>query len=538
MPRFSRPSISALSPALVCVLAAAVYLNTLRNPFVFDDVLEVVENESIGDVSDLPRIVTGYRTRPLTNVSYALDFARTGLDPRGYHETNILLHALNTFLLFVLARRWFELFAPDDGAGGSTVGTLAAATAASLFAVHPLLSGAVGYVSARAELLAATGMLANLTVLYGRAPCEERPSWTAVAPAGLFFGLALGAKETAVMLPVVYALAEFLLRPAMARHRLLRIHLPLILGVMILAAVRIAWYTTDEQAASAAWQWQNLAITLHAVERYLALLCMPVSLSLVPEVVPLTSWLDPRLWRAVGAIALIGAIAILGRSRHALITVGLAWFLLLLVPSAMIVLLATVGQPMAEHRVYVASAGFFMAVAALVWQFDAVRRQPALTVVLLGLVVAVLAGLTVQRNRVWSDPVRLWEDAAAKAPRTWMAQYGAADAHRRADACESASGFYERAIALRPSEIAAYTGLATCLRTLGRPRQAKQVLEPAIARRPEEAGPRLDLAVLEGTVLQNPAEAVRLCRGVLAQDPGHEAARDCLRRYHAGGSPH
>jgi hypothetical protein len=83
-----------------------VYLNALRNPFVYDDHHPVVENASIAHVTDLRAIVFGALTRPIVNFSYAADRAIWGARPLGFHVTNVLLHMLNVVLLFQLARRF------------------------------------------------------------------------------------------------------------------------------------------------------------------------------------------------------------------------------------------------------------------------------------------------------------------------------------------------------------------------------------------------------------------------------------------------
>lgn len=489
---------------IAALLAVAAHFNTLHNPFVFDDIFEIIENPSIGDPADLQRVFTSYRTRPLTNLSYALDFARGGLHPPAYHSTNVLLHTVNVLLLFLVTYRLFERPSTRTARDETEHGSLAAFTAASLFAVHPLLTSAVGYVSARAELLATTWFLASFAVFHGWRSGEGRFSPRVAGLGAGLFALALAAKETAVMLPAVLASSDFLV----ARHdggwrrRLLRWHLPFAGAVLLVAAVRVSWYIMREQAAAAAWQPQNLALNLHVLERYLALLCLPVSLSLVPEVAPFTSIVDLRLLRGVAVVAMIGAIVVLGRRRHPLISVGLVWFLLLLVPSAMIVILAPVGQPMAEHRVYLASCGFFMSVSAIIWQSDGLRRRPALTMIGLITLLAVLAAMTIVRNRVWSDPVLLWEDAARKAPSTWMAQYGAAEANRLGGDCASAIAPYRRAISIRPTEVAAHLGLAECMQRLDRPEEALRICREVLKMAPGS----IEAAACVGSLSAKPPE--------------------------------
>jgi len=92
--------------ATATLFAVIAYAGTLHNPFVYDDLSEIVDNASIRDLSNVRTVLFGHAlTRPVTNLSYALDYARSQLDPVGYHTTNVLLHGLNVVLLFVLTRR-------------------------------------------------------------------------------------------------------------------------------------------------------------------------------------------------------------------------------------------------------------------------------------------------------------------------------------------------------------------------------------------------------------------------------------------------
>src|SRR6185369_15881771 len=138
---------------IAALLGGVVYLNALRNPFVYDDHHTVVENPSIARVTDIRAIVFGALTRPIVNFSYAVDRAAWGAGPLGFHVTNVLLHMLNVVLLFQLARR----FGTDD---------FTAFAAAGLFAVHPMMTEAVGYISGRSEVLCATFFM--LALMAGR----------------------------------------------------------------------------------------------------------------------------------------------------------------------------------------------------------------------------------------------------------------------------------------------------------------------------------------------------------------------------------
>jgi len=204
--------------AAVVLLGGLVYLNALPNPFVYDDYRLILENTSLQRLSDLRTIVLHDMTRPVANFSYAMDYALWGTRPFGFHLTNLLLHLFNIVLLFAVARtatkdeasRWPETEKDRgqraEGRGDLTLPILAAA----LFAVHPMLTESVGYVSSRSEVLCATLFLAAL--LSGRLwLLGGRAGWGLLTLA--LWVLALGVRETAAMLPFVLLAHGFLLLP-------------------------------------------------------------------------------------------------------------------------------------------------------------------------------------------------------------------------------------------------------------------------------------------------------------------------------------
>lgn len=522
-----------LLACLAALLGGVSYVNALDNPFVYDDVREIVENPSIGDLTDVPAIWRHYPTRPLTNLSYAVDFAIGGLRPLAFHATSVALHVVNVVLLFVLA--W--LLAGDSVPSHPRRAGIAALTAfmaASLFAVHPLMTQAVAYVSGRAEVLVTAFCLAS--VLCFRAAAVGGPR--GYLAAGLaFFVLAVGTKETAVMLPaLLIAYERCFVRSAGGKWSILtRMSVPLVVAAMVIAAFRVWRYLGVEHPDAAGFNWMYLLLEIHVFERYLSLLFFPIGQSLVPAITVLQSPLDIRLLMSVGVIGLMITAGVATRRRQPMILFGITWFFLMLLPSAALIVIADRGEPMAEHRAYLPSCGFFLACAAfaaLALHTEAAlfRKRLVAVIVGLGVVLPALMALTVARNRVWSDPVRLLEDAVRKAPDVWLAQYGLGDAYRAQGDCESATAAYRRAIALRPQNADGYLALAQCLldgASLGAGREA---LRGAIAHAPDDARAYLALAALEERHFSRPEEALRLCQEALRLTPRSGEAQECVSR--------
>ncbi|HEY6002109.1 MAG TPA: hypothetical protein VIV57_04480, partial [Anaeromyxobacter sp.] len=199
-------------PALVAAAVAALaFVSTLPNEPVLDDGWAVLDNPIVRTL-DVPRALGaqyGHAAgatlqgpyRPVATLSWALQYALHGRAPLGYHLVNVLLHALATALVVLLARRVLAAAAPAR-AGPGALG------AGLLFALHPAHVEAVAPIVARTDLLAGAGGLAALLLALG----PRRPARLAAAFAALLG--AMLSKETAAAVPLLYALVAALLPAA------------------------------------------------------------------------------------------------------------------------------------------------------------------------------------------------------------------------------------------------------------------------------------------------------------------------------------
>jgi hypothetical protein len=557
--------------ATVVVLAGLVYLNALNNPFVYDDHRLIVENRSLLDSSDVRGLVLHDVTRPVVNISYAIDRAMWGPAPFGFHLTNVLLHMLNVALLFVLAWRVVS----DRRRSAEQVGRIApgvvAAGAALPFAIHPMLTEAVGYISGRSEVLCATLLL--LAFLTARAWMQtDRVRYLLLTMA--LWLVALLTKETAGMFPFVLFAYDRMLAPGppdVRPRRVLWLHLPLLLIATVAVAVRLIVFLFFEYRGSVNVDWHLLLVEVDVVVRYLRLMVLPSGQAIFHAVAPVTGVFDPRV---LFAAAVIGGLLFTGwrlRRTEALVGFGVVTYLLFLLPSSMLVLFDR-GEPMAEHRVYIASIGFFLAVgAAAGWLAPVLaRRRPVLRWVLYGalaLWILTFGARTVLRNATWSDPVVLWSEAANMAPGHWLPQLALGEALQNAGRCDEAVAWYAVSIEGHADEPATYRKLGLCLLELRLFDEARAAFEELRSRVPEsnEAANGLGtvalmtgnlelarryygetlgrdsmnvaahtaLAVLEENVAGDAEAALRHCEAVAMIAPETPGNDECLSRNRA-----
>ena len=478
------------------LLALIGHAGVIGVPFVYDDVATVVENPSLVDLHNWRWILLFERFRPLVNLSHAVERALFGLDPRGPHAINLALHVLTVGILELLllaAARRARHPAPE----------LLAATAAALFAVHPLLTSTVSYVSARADLLAAPlSLLALAALLNG----IDRGRGAAVVLGVTSGTLALAAKETALVLPAALLALDALLSLPGLRLRLARAYLPVATLAAVAATLRVLAFAGQETRIPSIMRVRYPLSQPQAVLRYLGLLIWPHGLSIVHDL----PWvISARSLAFLGPLAALLALLLLAlwlRRREPLASLGIVWFLLFLAPTSSFVPLV---EPMAEHRAYLPAAGILLAIAAIATRAMAALRSPrgrTAAVAGLGLVVALLAAMTAARIAVWRDQVRLWREAARGAPGAYAPHLWLAEALRARGECEEALTEYLEAVRLLPPEPRSYPGLLHCAtRAPTRADAVRAAMRVAIANAPTSIGARVVL----GRLGRDDAEARR-----------------------------
>lgn len=555
--------------ALLCVIAGVlvwiVYTSALHNSFVYDDYRMIIENASIHDVSDLRAIVLHEVTRPLVNLSFAVDHAIWGSQPFGFHLTNVVLHCVNVVLLFFMASRLASERARDDGNSPRLI----AFVAASVFAVHPLMTGAVGYISARSEVLCAT--LLFLAFLSAQRWIRQGGGTWWLLTLALWVAAVL-TRELAAVLPIVLFAYDRLFiddgQPG-KRHRWWRLHAPLIGLSAAAAVIRLAVFAYVEHPDETVLLWSAILDQAIVSWRYAALFVNPSGQAIYHEVRPVLSMWDPRGLLALCAVAFVVTMAWYARRVDRLARFGIIWFFLLLVPSSFLSVLGS-GDGMQEHRVYVAGCGLFLIVGSTIGWLMAFLSRTRLTRGLVHAVIVVgllwLGGRAVVRNLMWGDPVALWREASLLAPNDGIPQTALAQELERGGRYEEAVEAFKKALHLRPKAPLAYLNLGVCLAVLqrfdeatatfeqlrsieaqstivstglgavamlsGQRAQARAHFLEALQRDPSDILTLQWLALLEEEAGDAEA-ALRRCEEIQSLSPRKHSNEDCIRRNRA-----
>jgi protein O-mannosyl-transferase len=543
-------------PALVggalVALTLAVFGHACANEFVnYDDPQYVTDNPHVraglsgAGVRWAFRATEALNWHPLTWLSLQLDHDLFGPRPWGYHLTNVLLHAANALLLFLVLH-------------GLTGAVWRSAAVAGLFALHPLHVESVAWVSERKDVLSTFfGLLAVAAYL----PYVRRPGLLRYLPVFLALALSLLAKPMLVTLPFVLLLLDYW---PLGRLRLWGASPPapaplaLVLGEKVpLLALAAASCVVTVYAQSKGGVVESLEAfplglrvgnAVVSYVRYLGLALWPVGLA--------AYYPHPRAalpaWQVAGAAALLAAVtalALVSARRRPYLAVGWLWYLGTLVP---VIGLVQVGhQALADRYTYVPLVGVFIVV---VWGLaDLLGGQPGPRKLLAPAAAAALlacAALTWRQVTVWHDGRSLWEHTVRVTADNYVAEDNLARACLGGKGTlADAEAHLRAAVRINPDYAEGHTRLGTVLGRQGRNEEAVACFRRAVELRPGQAEAHAHLAValaragkLEEAITQM-QEAARLAPGVaevryrlafaLAQagrlDEAVAACRECVR---------
>lgn len=482
---------------LVAIVAAVVYANSLQNGFVIDDVPLIPKNPAIRSFSNIPRLFVppleaegsdtkGYRV--IRTITYIIDYHLYGLKPFGYHATNVLLHVTTSALVLLITLRLLGRSLP-------------ALFTALLFAVHPIQTEAVAYVTGRKDVLCA---LFYLWGFYSFLSYRQQQRPRQFAGLLLAFLLALLSKEGGITLPISLLLFDTLMRvksqdarkrslPAPWRRGLVASlgQFPRLYAALFIVALAFGVYVVFWSGASAKKEFWGggLGPTILTSARiylhYIKLLLFPVTLTATYsyDAFPVsTTILDPSGLFSLAAVAAIlyGLIRLARVSPEA--TFGGLWFFITLLPVSQLVPHHVL---VAERHVYLPSFGFALAAGTLFSRLEDHARARRLLLPAAGALLVVLSVRTVVRNFDWRDAFTLWRKTVQSSPRSARAHviYGAVLQTRRRPA--DAEREFRTALEIDPKDERAHASLGALLRTLGRLGEAEHELTTAVRLNPD-----------------------------------------------------
>jgi len=459
---------------VLTLLPLLLYFNALQGSFQFDD-RNLIDREWIADLSAFQKNVHigQYENRPILLWTLAVNNSLHKNKVFGFHLFNLMLHVFVCVLIFVILTQTQNIFVPPDGER-KPPSLLPACLPALLFAVHPLNTDSVTYISSRSTLLATFFYLLTLYAFL-RIFSPLRQQW----PVRAFFGLAaltglylaIASKLIAVTLPLILVLWFWIyirpyrfpdLRPRLFARKWLPVYGGILLA--ILTAV-VFWgpgilYAPKDQGLELFGRIPYLMVeTKVIVFYYLKLFFMPVNLN-VDVGFPFSTF-TTDLWIFL-AILGIGALVFLAcKTNNPWIKGGVLWFFITLAPTSSIVPLSDLAV---EHRMYLPmTLGLCLAVGGVACKFSTPGR-----IRLMVTLIALFSILTVSRNLIWTDEIRLWQDAATKNPHSPRTHNNLGKAHYEKGRLEQALAHFLKANENTEQRLARQYNLADPQKVLAR----------------------------------------------------------------------
>lgn len=431
-------------------LTIAAYASSLTSPFQFDDRGVIVEAEAVHSLAALLADL-GSGLRPVLKASYALCWALGGAS-WPFHVFNVLLHLANVELVLRLV-----VAATDTSSQGPFALKPASAPAAlaggAVFALHPIQTEAVSYVSGRSSsLVTAFLLLALLLHVHGVRTAQLRYRLLA---APFAFCCALLTKETSVVLPLGLLFWDALVERAGWRE-LWRRQLPWYVAA-VSALVFVLWHPGYFNLLYRVVGQRPLADSLRyqlAGMHYLAERLLLVERPCIDPGL----WLEPTRFAVVaggGLVLALLALAVRQRRTHPAVSFGAAWFLLhAFLPYVLLPRVDVIN----ERHAYLPNAGLVLA-AGVAWTEWLAPRMRTYQRAAAALALAGLAVLTARRNTEYASELSLWESTTAAAPHNPRAFNNLGVAYEKAGRLGDARAAYRRALTLAPRYAAAKKNL-------------------------------------------------------------------------------
>ncbi|UCF80471.1 MAG: tetratricopeptide repeat protein [Acidobacteriota bacterium] len=533
------------------LLPLLIYANSLPNAFHYDDIHSLVDNPHIRKLEDIPSFFTSVQTtslrtdkghyRPVLFSTYALSYALGEYDPRMFRLFNLVFHVLNGLLVFAVFRRLFG-------------NTAAAFFGALLFAVHPLNTESINYISCRSNVLATTFYLASVWLFLGYSGSGTERRRTALYACSLgCFVLGLLTKEIVIALPAILMLLDMLIlvpdAKPFAYKALFRRHAAywMIAGLHLFLIFAVDLKPVYERRDVLS----NLIIQTKAMVFYLRLLVFPRGLS-ISHGFDMEGVMSAAFWASLFVIGGILFLAWKLRGRWGLLSFAILWYFVTLLPTSSILPLTI---PVNEHRTYLPAVGFVVTVAFLLGLITTkseeahTRLQPApasprhigassgqaptlgrrwqalskFVVPFFAVVVGIFSVAVFARNQAWKTPITIWKDAVKKYPSNAHAYEALGVVYGNLGRWTESIEACKQAIRLRPGYAEAHLNLGFAYGKLGRYAEEVEAYKQAIRLKPDLAEAHYNLGSAYGN-LGRWAEVIEACKQALRLRPGYAEA--------------
>ncbi|TAL23280.1 MAG: tetratricopeptide repeat protein [Nitrospirae bacterium] len=549
---------------LIGLIGIIIYSNTFNVPFHWDDTPNIVANYKLKDLSNF---WPPSESRWFGYLTFVLNYYFGGLNVAGYHIVNLIIHIFNAILVYWLVvftckTPYFKVsvisvseqtqktdtvhYSPihpfSSASGGQAYLPLFIAL---IFVSHPIQTQAVTYIVQRFTSLAAFFYLLSLvTYIKSRLSIPHATRYTLYAVSLFSAILAMKTKEIAFTLPFVILLYEFsfVSKPPSKIAELKKL-LPLAGILLTLLIIPLSLIGLDKPLGDAIGElretsqeseeiprWSYLITQFRVIVTYLRLFFIPANQNLDYDYPLYHSLFNPQVFLSFLFLLIILALGIylLYAKRHTLsasrfLSFGIFWFFITLSVESSIIPIRDV---IFEHRLYLPVIGIIIVfVSAAFYILQAMIQNPkrslAACCLLLATAVIVLSIAAYQRNAVWHDEIKLWEDAARKSSGKVRTHFNLGAVYYKQGLLNEAVLEYKTALRLDPRYSALlHNNLGNAYYSQGRAYEAIQAYKDALRLNPGLAEPHYNIGNIymsEGRL----NEAVQEYKEALRLNPGY-----------------
>jgi tetratricopeptide (TPR) repeat protein len=434
---------------------------------VFDDIGLILDNPAVKHLENIPsRFTSGIENipyRPLRGISFTIDYQFTGLNPAGYHISNIIFHVLTTLLVYwiiaVLTRKPRVAF-----------------LAACLFAVHPVHTDSVAYISGRRDILSTLFYLLGF-YLFLLSRHKGKPGFLIAALVSYL--LAVSSKEMAVTLPAIFFLYDCIhnlsdegplssrcsvsIKKVITRYGFF--YLSFLTVAILFTCYKVFLKSPSTKLGFYGGDFFIQFLTVGKIlVHYIKLLFYPVNLlaDYSFNSFPLSqSFFEPATLLSLIVLCGLGLLTVKLLLSNRLMAFAVLWFFVTLLPVCHIF---PHHELLAEHYLYLPSFGFVLLVALILERLLNIIRWRYAVYIVFALLIVVLSARTVNRNYDWKDSFSIWSKTVKTAPNCARALSNLGIEYFNRKEYTQAEQLYQRAIKVRPGQDKPYHNLGNLYR--------------------------------------------------------------------------
>jgi len=491
---------------LLILVSGGLYLNSIGNIFTnWDDGLiygdpqvRSLAWENIGEIFT-PR--KGETYQPIRVLSYAVDYHFWGLNPLGYHITNIFFYILTCIMVF-LTLRLLSMGLRKDASPNSH--QRVAIFGALLFAAHPVHVEAVTWLAARKEVLQGFFFFSAFYLYLKGSAQAGRMKGIALGLVLFATLLAILSKPSAIVFPAVIVIYEIAQRrngwtSFLKSHWLFLVLSILISFIFISVLVKVMVEAGGIKPYRGGSFLNNFLISFYAFLYNIKLLVVPVNYSAAYTLPISNPALSEKTFAFVGITLFLFALSFWSLKYTKVLFFSFLFFFVTLLPYLNIIPISTL---LADRYVFIASFSYCFLLGVgfnRVYAYKNIKFSEGffrlLATVLFLFIVTVYSLTTMWQNKIWENSYTLWKDAVEKYPDSNTANALMGVVYMQIGMDDKAVGYLERAVEILPYDYQSRNNLGIVYGRLEQPEKALKELLTAIALMPEDDGIKINLSV-------------------------------------------